>query len=199
MAEPLRIRLASSPTAARVLSGPGGAGIPPAAGGAGAPVESGAPTDPAVQRERQFLEDERRQLLQARQALEDGLLQLHRLREQAIQEAEGQLLHLAMDIARKVLMQEIQAGRYEVDAMVREALLHVPVRQNVVVHLNPDDWARCTMARQEDGSGRGGSIRFVADPSVQPAHCVLETPEGIIESSVEGHLADIAEALPGRE
>lgn len=38
-------------------------------------------------------------------------------------------------------------------------------------------------------------MRFVADPSVERGQCILETDEGVIESSVADHLASVAEAL----
>ena len=90
-------------------------------------------------------------------------------------------------------MQEIQAERYQIDPIVTEALRRVPSHGGVVVHLNPGDCARCQAAVKQEGAPE--QVRFVADVNVQPAECLLETPEGIVESSVEGHLAAIAEGL----
>jgi flagellar assembly protein FliH len=160
----------------------------------------------------QNIQAERDRLVQASKALTSGLAELTRLREEMIRQSEQQLLELALEIARKVLMQEIQAGRYEIDPIVKEALLHVPARQDVIVHLHPDDWATCQMAREEvstprpaglgasEGSSVGaGGIQFVADPGVRRGECLLETAEGIVESAVENHLADIGEALKNTE
>ena len=112
-------------------------------------------------------------------------------------EAEPQLVRLAVDIAQKVLMQEIQAGHYEIDPIVTEAMKQVPARCEVVVHLHPDDHARCEAARQLGDDAEG--VRFVADPNVRPAECVLQTGEGVVESGVETNLARIGEALTGAE
>ena len=71
-------------------------------------------------------------------------------------------------------------------------------RQTVVAHLHPDDWARCQMAREASADG-AGRIRFVADPSVPRAECVLETSEGIVQAAVDDHLDGIGEALSGAE
>lgn len=144
------------------------------------------------------LPDPQAELNLARQALGDGLAKLDTLRAQLVRQAEQQLLELALDIARKVLMQEIQAGRYEIDPIVKEALRHVPPRQTAVAHLHPDDWARCQMA-QEPSADDAGRIRFVADPSVPRAECVLETSEGIVQAAVNDHLDGIGEALGGAE
>jgi flagellar assembly protein FliH len=132
-------------------------------------------------------------LVSARQALTHAAQQVEGFRAELLAEAEGQLLTLAVEIARKVLMQEIQAERYQIDPIVAEALRRVPSHGGVVVHLNPGDCSRCQAAVKQEGDGQ--QVRFVADVNVQPAECLLETPEGIVESSVEGHLAAIAEGL----
>ena len=180
MAEHLTVRLGGKVAAVR-LAGEDGAG-----GGA----------DPAgIQAAQQSLDAERARLVQARNALAAGLGDLSRLREETIAAAEAQLLELALEIARKVLMQEIDAGRYEIDPIVREALLHVPARQGVVVHLHPDDWAACEIARDAEGAAGAGNVRFLADPGVRRAECLLEAPQGMVVSGVEAHLQDIGEAL----
>jgi flagellar assembly protein FliH len=132
-------------------------------------------------------------LASACQALTRAAQQVEGFRAELLAEAEGQLLSLAVEIARKVLMQEIQAGRYQIDPIVAEALRRVPAHGGVVVHLNPGDCAQCQAAARQEGEAP--QVRFVADVNVQPGECLLETPEGIVESSVEGHLAAIAEGL----
>ena len=145
------------------------------------------------------IQDEKEKLAQARQALESGVLKLRKLQDDIRQEAEGQLAELAVDVARKVLMQDIHSGHYEIDPIVAEALMHVPPRQNVVVHLNPDDWAQCEMVNQNDQAGSTGKIRFVSDPQINRAECLIETPQGTVESVVETHLESIGEAMMSPE
>jgi flagellar biosynthesis/type III secretory pathway protein FliH len=138
------------------------------------------------------VEAERDALRSALAAVAMGAAELSDFRRRLVEETDEQLFLLAVGIARKVLMQEIEAQHYRIDPIVREALCHVPTRQEVVVRLNPSDYARCEMVDSDD---QGAAIHFMADPDVAPAECILETPEGIVESSVEGHLAGIAEAL----
>lgn len=169
------------------------AGEPPA-------VETPAPSRQDLlaqdlRRQTESAQAQREQLAQATAALESALRQLEQLRLQLVADTESQLVELSLDIARKVLMQAIAAGQYEIDPIVKEALLHVPARQDVVIRLNPQDWARCTMAQKSDEAGNLGGVRFVADGGVQPAECVLETAEGVIESRVDRHLEEIGQAL----
>ena len=138
-------------------------------------------------------------LRQAIGALNSAAQQLDEARGQLLREAEEQLIDLAIDIARKILMQEIEAGRAQIDPIVAEALKRVPPRQQVIVHLNPEDHAQCEMAEQSEDSGAANNVRFVADPSVPRAGCVVETSEGVVDSSVQEHLAEIASALKNPE
>ena len=156
---------------------------------------SAAGDEQLIARMQQELDKEKAELAGARQALVEALNQFNRHREQLLRGAENQLLDLAVEIARKVLMQEIQAERHQIEPIVTEALQNLPARQEVVVHLNPRDLAKCEIARQADDAEEPGNIRFVADPSVSPAQCVLVTPEGIVDSNVDTHLQAVSEAL----
>ena len=138
-------------------------------------------------------------MVRARQALEDGVEKLRQFEAELLEGTEEQLLDLALGIARRVLMQEIQADRYEIEPIVKEALLHVPTRRDVLVHLHPDDWKQSQTAEEGSKAGDSGGVRFVADASVQRAECVLETTGGVVESTVDTHLENIAEALKNPE
>lgn len=140
------------------------------------------------------------QLDSARQALAAAADQFHQVQEQLVGELEQHVVELALKVTRKVLMQEVQAGRYEIEPIIKEALLHVSVRKDVVVHLNPQDYCECEMVKQQGGgAGNTGDLHFVSDPVVPRASCVLETSQGVIESTIEGHLDEITSALQGNE
>jgi len=198
MSERATIKLPGKPLGVRVAAAadPAAASAQTAGAGAADPPDRPEPD--------QQLAAERAELSQARQALQDGLEKLQTLRAELIRQAEQQLVELALDIARTALMQEIQAGRYEIDPIVKAALQRVPPRQTVVAHLHPEDWARCQMARDSGGTAGppsrvAGEIHFVADPSVPRAECVLETPEGSVQSALDDHLDRIGEALSSPE
>jgi len=157
--------------------------------------EPRAPLEQMRQQAHPQLAAERAELDNARRALAKGMEKLRQLQPELFKQAEEQLLDLSVDIARKILMQEIRAERYEIDPIVKEALRNVPICRDVVVHLHPDDLARCQTARQQEGPETAGDIRFVADPAVGRAECLIETAQGIVESSTESQLAELSEAL----
>ena len=163
-----------------------------AAGMPGAMAEAGPAA--AIDQAGKALQAQRAELAAARAALVSGIKQVAELRDSVIKAAEQQIVQLAIDVARKVLMQEIQAGRYEIDPIVQAALAQVTSWQEVVVHLNPEDFARCRQA-QESSRDDSSGVRFVADPAVKRSECVLETAQGVVRSATEEHLREIASAL----
>jgi len=110
-----------------------------------------------------------------------------------------QIAKLSVEIARRVLMQKIQDGDYEIESIIKEALKNAPTQQELVVHLNPEDMANCQKAQQDNNGSTLAGVKLVADPNIGRAECVLESPKGIVKSLVEEHLEQIAKALEKAE
>jgi len=144
---------------------------------------------------RQAVQADREALASTKAALLSAIQQTAGLRESVVSAAEQEIVQLAIEVARKVLMQEIQAGRYEIEPIVQAALEQVSGWQDVVVRLSPNDFGRCVQATEAQNGDSSPGVRFVADPSVKPAECLLETPQGIVQSAIEEHLGEIAAAL----
>ena len=153
----------------------------------------------AAQESQKVLEAEIAKSKQARLALENALEQVGQLQMQLLKDAEQQLLQLSVDIAQKVLAQEIQTQQYQIEPIVKEALGHAPPRTDVVVHLHPEDYAQCEMAIEAKKNGQTGGTTFLADPNVNRAECVLETSQGTVESRIDAHLENIVETFKNPE
>lgn len=159
------------------------------------PEQVGLHQEQAQRQAQEQIDAELAEVRTARTALAGAQAKFRDLQDQFCREAEQQLLGLSMEIARKVLMQEIKAGRHEVDPIVREALNRLPVRVDAVVHLHPDDLARCELACQGEEASGADSVTFVADAEVRRGECLVRTAHGTVESSIEGHIEEIAQAL----
>jgi flagellar assembly protein FliH len=149
----------------------------------------------ALDVERARMAVQREAMASAGAALTAATGQLAEFQNKLAREVETQLVELALTIARKVLMQEIKAGRYEIDPILKEALARIPARQAVVVRLNPDDLAHSEMARQAGAGAGPEGVKFVPDPAVRRAQCVLDMAEGVLESTIDQHLEEITRAL----
>ncbi len=108
---------------------------------------------------------------------------------------KDEIAKLSVEIARKVLMQKVENGEYEIEPIIKEAIKSSPSQQDLVVHLNPQDMAAYEKAMQENGDKAFAGIKFVSDQNIGPAECTLESPKGTIESKINEHLDQIAKTL----
>jgi flagellar assembly protein FliH len=151
------------------------------------PAEAQAALDEARSR----LEAERSRLAETRTALAKAIEGLRVAESEVLAGAEAQVIELALAIAGKVLMQEIEAGRFQMEPVVREALRHVPSRRDVVVHLNPQDAA----AWQQGVAVSAGGLKVVADTALGRGDCLVETAEASVLATVSERLEAVAQTL----
>lgn len=158
----------------------------------GGASETAADADMAAPAE---LSQQTNNFMQAAAALSAVTAKLNTFFENEVRQHNQQIAKLAVEIARKVLMQEVADGHYKIETIVLEALRNAPSRENVVVHLNPADAAVCRQAQEQNDGQLFGGIKIEADPNVKPADCMVVTPRGLVESFTETHLLHIAEAF----
>ena len=154
--------------------------------------------DARLQQARQGVEIERAQVVRSGEALAAAGLQVEELRGQLIEEMKQAAVDLAMTIARKVLAQRVEAGDFDIDPIVAEAIGNLPPHGEIVVRLSGGDLERCGLAGQAKETV-GGRIRFVADQGVSPGGCVVESVEGRVESSVEDSLERVEKTLTSED
>ena len=142
---------------------------------------------------------QKNELSQAYQAISDAAAKLNHFYETIFAEQKEEIAKLSMEIARKVLMQKIEDGDYKIESIIKEALNNAPTRQDIVVHLNPEDLAECQKALEEKPDGDLADVKFVSDAKIGRAECLLESPKGIVESLINEHLDRISKALKKAE
>jgi flagellar assembly protein FliH len=104
------------------------------------------------------------------------------------------LLDLALEVARQVLRRELSLQRDAALPAVREAIsLIADHAAHPRVHLNPQDFALISAELEADAAYRG--CRFIADVSVQPGGCRIETPQGEIDATVDTRWRRVVAAL----
>jgi flagellar biosynthesis/type III secretory pathway protein FliH len=140
------------------------------------------------------LESQKQMYTGAIKTLETVAAKLHTVYEKMIVEHRQAIAKLAVEIARKILAQKVKDGDYQIESIIQEALNNSPTRQDVVIRLNPQDLLRCQQMQQQ-GEGAVAGVKFIADPGIGPAQCVVETPKGKVESLIEEHLEQVDRAL----
>jgi len=106
-----------------------------------------------------------------------------------------EIARLSVEIARKILMQKVENGDYEIESIIKESLKNAPSSQDVIVHLNPEDLEKCQKAQQDGPGGVLTGIKLIPDPNIGRAECLLESPKGIIKSLIDDNLERIGKAL----
>lgn len=134
-------------------------------------------------------------LSQACQTLKALIEKLNQFYDKLFAEHKEEIAKLSVEIARKVLARQVQNGDYEIESVVREAFKNAPTRKDMVLHLNPEDHILLQKAQQDDSNSDLAGIKFISDPNIGRAECLLETPKGIIESLIDENLERISNAL----
>ncbi len=161
------------------------------------PATPAAPPPPQPAPDAQWLQAQQAKMQQACKALESAAAQLNDTRNQLVSDAEEQLLELAIGLAGKAMMREIEDGRHRIEPLLKEALLRVGGRQDVVVYLHPEDLAQCQVA---DGQlPELANVKLQADQVVHRGQCLVETSQGAMISSYTDRLEDLADAVRTRE
>ncbi len=117
-----------------------------------------------------------------------------RVREQRLEELEGELLGISSEIARRILRGELQQPGDVVVRMARTCIQEIRDEGGAVLRVNPRDLEliRIHLAELEAELAET-SIRAEADPSVAlgcvvletPTHCYEGRPERILDAALQ--------------
>ncbi len=132
-------------------------------------------------------------------ALKSLVDKLNKFYDEVFAGHKEEIAKLSVEIARKILLQQVQEGNYEIESIVKEAIKNSPTHQDIVANLNPEDLAQLQALQKEDATGDFAGVKFVSDPNIGKAECRLETPKGVIESLIDEQLERIGNALKKTE
>ena len=168
------------------------------AGGVGSKMSGSDRADSEADTEqilRQDFEDQKAVFSQACQTLNGVIAKLNQFCDKLYVEHREEIARLSVEIARKILMQKVENGDYEIESIIKEALKNAPGSQDVIVHLNPEDLEKYQKAQQDEPGGVLAGIKLIPDPNIGRAECLLESPKGIIKSLIDDNLERIGKAL----
>ena len=158
------------------------------------PDRDGSETE-AEQILRQDFEAQKAVFSQACQTLNGVIARLNQFCDKIYAEHREEIARLSVEIARKILMQKVENGDYEIEPIIKEALKNAPGSQDVIVHLNPEDLEKCRKAQQDGPGSALAGIKLIPDPNIGRAECLLESPKGIIKSLIDDSLDRIGKAI----
>jgi flagellar assembly protein FliH len=139
-----------------------------------------------------------KEFLERIQCLEQIMRTLNKPLEELDEAVEGQLVQLAMVVARQLVRRELATEPEQVIGVVREALAVLPLAaRNVSLTVNPldADLIREGLSLQQSGN----NFQIVEDPVMTRGGCRVLTEASRIDATVESRLnAVIANVLGGQ-
>ncbi|MBI2354695.1 MAG: flagellar assembly protein FliH [Deltaproteobacteria bacterium] len=122
---------------------------------------------------------------------------LHALRDKVLRESEEELIRLIMIVARKVILREVAQDRRILAEVVQAAIADISGRDEITIHLNPDDYAQVSAGREDFFHKEAVTERmqFKADPAVLSGSCRIDTDMGTIDASIDSQLDEIFRRL----
>jgi flagellar assembly protein FliH len=127
----------------------------------------------------------------------DTLNKLAGLVESAAAREEEKLLKLALGIAERVMMTQLDVHRDTVLRAMDAAVAKVSDLEEVVVKFHPDD-EDMVRSREENIRDRLRNVRkvdFQASPKIQPGGVFIETASGTVDAQIRTQLSVIQEAF----
>jgi type III secretion system HrpE/YscL family protein len=134
---------------------------------------------------------------QGRSELAAELIAFTRERERTLRALEAQTIDIAMQVAKRIIGEEL-ALRPELAAqMARPLLARVRRAKQVTLRVHPDDRAALEpLLRHETKGGElPGGLRLEADASLSRGGCVVISDVGTLDARIETQLDALARAL----
>jgi flagellar assembly protein FliH len=139
---------------------------------------------------RQKLEN---QVRESTQQLARAVADVVEARDEALRRAEGDIVRLSMEIARRIIHRELSVDPTALGGLIRAALEKLAAQQVQRVRIHPDQEAVLRTCLEE--IGRDADIDVVVDPALPRGGAVFENSRGSLDASVDTQLREIERGL----
>lgn len=129
-----------------------------------------------------------------RAAVANAVAEFARQREGYFEGVEEEIVNLSLSIARKILHREAQIDPLLLVGLVHVALEKLGAETRVRLRVNPATTASWEEHFRETPGG-GPAPEIVADASLGPEECTLETDVGTTSVGIETHLKEIEQGF----
>ena len=120
---------------------------------------------------------------------EQGLVQLVGLREGILKQSEGDVVKLALQIAREVLQSDVQDRSNFTLRMVNESLRLLNEADEITLRISPNDMRAVQKAHPELATVT--HVKVVADESIQLGGVVADCAFGRVDATLDARLAQM--------
>jgi flagellar assembly protein FliH len=118
---------------------------------------------------------------------------LNERKESLYKETEGKLLSIVISIAKKVIGEELTQNKEAILSLINQALQKCAFKKNLVLKISPEDSDfiienKTRIIKLVEGIS---DIDIVSDLSLTKGSCIIETPSGEINSSIDVQINEI--------
>jgi type III secretion protein L len=110
---------------------------------------------------------------------------------------EAELVGLAVKIAEKIIGEELRTRPETIVSIVGECLRGIRYGHSLTIRVNPSESAEVQrgLSRLQETIGPGRHIQVLADSTVSPGGCIVESDLGVIDARLETQLKRLDEIL----
>lgn len=132
-------------------------------------------------------------MMQAQQILEEAYL----VKQNTLREAEPFLVQLSVEIAKKILREELSVHPEKSVSIVKEALTRVLEVEKLTIGVNPEHFLVIQQQKGELSKFLNGDAELVILPdfSIAEGGCLIRSPYGTIDAKLDTQLEEIKHAL----
>lgn len=132
-----------------------------------------------------------------RPALDNVVTELKTARGEWLSHWRGAAIGLATAMSERIVRREIENDATISEAWLTESLQMAAGASDITVRLSPSDYdhLRGHAEKLSKSMGGIGEARFVADPTITPGGCRVETRHGSIDQQLETQLDRLSEEL----
>jgi flagellar assembly protein FliH len=131
-------------------------------------------------------------------AIEATRAEIASLRDRLVPEAEREVVHLGLAVARAVVGYEVEAGHPVVVAGVAAAREHFSARVTLAVRIHPEDRAVLESQGREVLERIAGGYELVDDPGIDRGGAVVEGEGKVIDAALVTRFEETVNALVER-
>jgi len=120
--------------------------------------------------------------------------EIERQRAVLYQAYEREMVQLSLSIGKRILHQEMEGREKVITATLREAFEQVVEKGKVILHLHPMDY-QYLLDHSEEAPGiltDLETLKLIKDPAISRGGCLLETPFGEVDATLEAQFDEIA-------
>ena len=114
-----------------------------------------------------------------------------------LERSREDMLRLVLAVAERIVLVELAVHRDAVNRTVQQAIQAAVSAEEFHIKINPDDMQMVQEHKPLFIASLSGlsNIEFVPDPTVTAGGCMLESPKGRVDATIEAQLDEIARNL----